>query len=88
MGVYEQMFDDEENMRMNCAAFERKGFMKGEREGSKAVARRMLSKGMSPEEVSDLTEIPLQEVLHLRKEISRGESKALGDSSRMDAGGL
>ncbi len=52
MGVYEQLFDDEENMKMNCAAFERKGF----KAGSRAVARRMLSKGMSPEEVSDLTE--------------------------------
>ncbi|MBO4569466.1 MAG: hypothetical protein J5674_05915 [Candidatus Methanomethylophilaceae archaeon] len=69
MGVYEQMFDDEENMRMNCAAFEQKGFRRGEREGFKAggeaIARRMLSKGMSPEEVSELTGIPSEEVLRL-----------------------
>ena len=85
MGVYEQLFDDEENMKMNCAAFERKGFKRGEREGfragGKAVARRMLSKGMSPEEVSDLTEIPLNEVIRMKERISRGESDAVKDSS-------
>ena len=85
MGVYEQLFDDEENMKMNCAAFERKGFKRGEREGfragGKAVARRMLSKGMSPEEVSDLTEIPLNEVIRMKQRISRGESDAVKDSS-------
>ncbi len=84
MGVYEQLFDDEENMKMNCAAFERKGFKRGEREGfkagGKAVARRMLSKGMSPEEVSDLTEIPLDEVLRMKKRASRGENGASKDS--------
>ncbi len=85
MGAYEQLFDDEENMKMNCAAFERKGFERGERKGfkagSRAVARRMLSKGMSPEEVSDLTEIPLDEVLRMRKKASRGESGAVKESS-------
>ena len=93
MGVYEQLFDVEENMKMNCAAFERKGFergerkgfKRGEREGLKAVARRMLSRGMSPEEVSDLTEIPLDEVLRMRKKVSRGESGAVKESSRASA---
>ncbi|MBR7006011.1 MAG: hypothetical protein IKH98_03770, partial [Candidatus Methanomethylophilaceae archaeon] len=33
MGVYEQMFDEEENLRMNCAAYERKGRLEGLAEG-------------------------------------------------------
>ena len=41
----------------------------------------MLSKGMSPEEVSDLTEIPLNEVIRMKERISRGESDAVKDSS-------
>ena len=33
MGVYEQLFDEEENMRMNCAAHERKGRIEGHAAG-------------------------------------------------------
>jgi hypothetical protein len=42
MGVYEQMFDEEENLRMNCAAYERKGRLEGLAEG-----RRLQSEDVS-----------------------------------------
>ena len=53
MGVYEQMFDEEENLRMNCEAHEKKGRLVGLPEGrrfqNEEVARRLVSMGMSVE---------------------------------------
>ena len=69
MGVYEQMFDEEENLRMNCAAYERKGRLEGLAEGrrlqSEEVARRLASMGMSVEDVSRATGMDPDEVRRL-----------------------
>ena len=77
MGVYEQMFDEEENMRMNCAAYERKGRLEGLAEGrtaglaegrrlqSEETARRLASMGMPVEDVSKATGMTPDEVRRL-----------------------
>ena len=77
MGVYEQMFDEEENMRMNCAAYERKGRLEGLAEGrtaglaegrrlqSEETARRLASMGMPVEDVSKATGMTPDEVRSL-----------------------
>ena len=69
MGVYEQMFDEEENLRMNCAAYERKGRLEGLAEGrrlqSEEVARRLASMGMSVEDMSRATGMDPDEVRRL-----------------------
>ncbi|MBR7006839.1 MAG: hypothetical protein IKH98_08185 [Candidatus Methanomethylophilaceae archaeon] len=69
MGVYEQMFDEEENLRMNCAAYERKGRLEGLAEGrrlqSEEVARRPASMAMSVENVSRATGMTPDEVRRL-----------------------
>ena len=69
MGVYEQLFDDEENMRMNCEGHWKEGFEEGREEGReeerKAIVSAMISNGMSPEDVSRAAGIPLETVLKL-----------------------
>jgi hypothetical protein len=75
MGVYEQLFDEEENLRMNCEAYEKKGRLEGLAEGlsegrrlqNVEVARRLVSMGMSAEDVSEATGMTLEEVLRLRR---------------------
>ena len=57
MGIYAQMFDDEENKKMIA----RLGMKKGKTD----VARKMLSRGMPPEEVSEITELPLDHIRSL-----------------------
>jgi len=86
MGAYEQMFDEEENLKMLEKAWKKEGLEKGRREGiqediqegsEKArndIARKMLSKDMSPEEVSELTDIPLEHVLKLASELEGAAS--------------
>ena len=62
MGIYAQMFDDEENKKMIARLGMKKGMAKGMAEGitkgKTDVARKMLSRGMPPEEVSEITELP------------------------------
>ena len=74
MSLYEELFDDEENMRMNCRISERMGHEKGREEGiatgkrmqMEETARRLLSKGMSEGEVSEVTGMPLEDVRRMR----------------------
>ncbi len=78
MSLYEELFDDEENMRMNCRISERMGHEKGLEEGREEgiatgkrmqmeeTARRLLSKGMSEGEVSEVTGMPLEDVRRMR----------------------
>ncbi len=74
MGVYEQLFDDEENMRMLEKAWKKealqKGFQKGMEQGMERgmessrseIVLNMISKGVSFEDISDLTGIPPETV--------------------------
>ncbi len=88
MGVYQQLFDDEENLKMLKKAYEKiglekgleqglkqgtkqgmeKGIVIGKEEEKKKIALKMLSKNMSPEEVSEMTDIPLEDVIRLASE--------------------
>ncbi len=81
MGVYEQLFDEEENLRMNCAAYEKKGRIEGREEGlvegrekgmaegrrlqNEEVARRLASMGMSVEDISVATGMSVEDVRSL-----------------------
>lgn len=67
-GVYEQPFDEEESLRMNCEAYERKGRLEGLAEGlmegmaegrrlqNEEVVRRLASMGMAVEDVRRLVQ--------------------------------
>ncbi len=76
MSLYEELFDDEENMRMNCSISERMGREKGLEEGIETgrrlqmgeTARRLLLRGMSDDEVSEITGMPLDDVRRMRSE--------------------
>ena len=46
---------------------ERKGLEKGRAEGILAVARKMKAKGMSDEEISEMTGLPLSDIQNLDK---------------------
>ena len=54
-------------------SYERKGMEKGIEEGIKegkiAVAEKMLEKGMNIEEIADLTELPVEEVERLKRDL-------------------
>ncbi len=77
MGVYEQLFDEEENLRMNCEAHEKKGRLEGLAEGlaegraegrrlqNEEVARRLVSMGMSAKDVSKATGLTVEEIRRL-----------------------
>ncbi len=66
MGVYEQLFDGEENMRMNCMAYEKKGRLEGMAEGRRLqnedVATKLISMGMAPEDISEATGLTSEEI--------------------------
>ncbi len=78
MGAYEQMFDEEENLKMLKKAWKKEGLEEGREEGIEEtkndIARKMLSKNMSLEEISELTDIPLEYVLKLASEIEEAAS--------------
>ena len=69
MGIYEQLFDDEENLRMLTEAYRKEGLREGRKEGIDetrlSIVRNMLSRGLSEEEVSDLTGIPLEDIVRI-----------------------
>ena len=76
MGAYEQMFDDEENLKMLEKAWKKENMEKGRKEGIKEgsektkndIARKMLSKNMSPEDISEITGLPLEDVIRMSSE--------------------
>ncbi len=87
MRVYEQLFDDEENMKMLEKAWKKEGLQKGmeigieqgigqgleigaEKTRSEIVSN-MMSKGISIEDISDLTGIPLEDVLRMASDPER-----------------
>ncbi|MBO4569357.1 MAG: hypothetical protein J5674_05335 [Candidatus Methanomethylophilaceae archaeon] len=81
MGVYEQLFDEEENLRMNCEAHKKMGRLEGRAEGmaegrwlqNEEVARKLVSMGMSAEDVSKATGMTAEEVRRLGRAWSEGE---------------
>ncbi len=90
MSLYEELFDDEENLRMNCRISERIGHEKGLKEGREEgrekgreegleegiatgkrlqmeeTAKRLLSKGMPVDEVSEVTGMSPEDVRRMR----------------------
>jgi hypothetical protein len=70
MGVYEQLFDDEESFKVALREEKkvalREGRMEGRMEGRQEhraeIVRTMSSKGKTPREISDLTDIPLEDI--------------------------
>ena len=76
MGVYEQLFDEEENLRMNCEAYERKGRLEGRAEGrrlqNEEVVRRLASMGMAVEDISESTGMAVEDVRRLVQRRRRG----------------
>ena len=66
MGVYEQLFDDEENFKVALREEKkvalREGRMEGRQEHRAEIVRTMSSKGKTPREISDLTDIPLEDI--------------------------
>ncbi|MBR6871012.1 MAG: hypothetical protein IKM91_05280 [Candidatus Methanomethylophilaceae archaeon] len=74
MGVYEQLFDDEESfkvalreekkvaLREGREEGRKKGRMEGRQEHRAEIVRTMSSKGKTPREISDLTDIPLEDI--------------------------
>lgn len=71
LGVYEQLFDEEENLRMNCMAYEKKGRLEGMAEGrrlqNEEVAGKLISMGMAPEDVAEATGMSLEDILRLSR---------------------
>ncbi len=82
MGVYEQLFDDEESLKMVKREHEKIGLQKGIEQGREQgieqgreehkaeIVRTIRSKGKTPEEISELTDIPLDEVEAILSETS------------------
>ncbi len=66
MGVYEQLFDDEESFKVALREEKkvalREGRMEGRQEHRAEIVRTMSSKGKTPREISDLTDIPLEDI--------------------------
>ena len=96
MGIYEQMFDDEENMRMLKEAYREEGLKEGREaglkegreegreEGKADIVRVMVSKGMSPEEVANITDLPLEDVVRMASE-DRRSTRLSGEERTADA---
>ena len=88
MGVYEQLFDEEENMNMNRRVFFRKGLAEGERRGlaegerkglvegeeneRRRIVSRLLSSGMPPEDVARIVGVPLEEISKMSEGVRSG----------------
>ncbi|MBR6204066.1 MAG: hypothetical protein IKQ60_03250, partial [Candidatus Methanomethylophilaceae archaeon] len=80
MGVYEQLFDEEENMNMNRRVFFRKGLAEGERKGlvegeeneRRRIVSRLLSSGMPPEDVARIVGVPLEEISKMSEGVRSG----------------
>ena len=74
MGVYEQLFDDEESFKVALREEKKVALREGREEGRKKgreegrqehrveIVRTMSSKGKTPREISDLTDIPLEDI--------------------------
>ncbi len=70
MGVYEQLFDDEESFKVALREEKKvalregreEGRMEGRQEHRTEIVRTMSSKGKTPREISDLTDIPLEDI--------------------------
>ncbi len=70
MGVYEQLFDDEESFKVALREEKKvalregreEGRMEGRQEHRAEIVRTMSSKGKTPREISDLTDIPLEDI--------------------------
>ena len=88
MGVYEQLFDEEENMNMNRRVFFRKGLAEGERRGlaegerkglvegeeneRRRIVSRLLSSGMPPEDVARIVGVPPEEISKMSEGVRSG----------------
>jgi len=70
MGVYEQLFDDEESFKVALREEKKIALQEGREEGREEgrqehkaeIVRIMSSKGKNPQEISDLTDIPLEDI--------------------------
>ena len=66
MGVYEQLFDDEESFKVALREEKKVALREGREEGRQEhrveIVRTMSSKGKTPREISDLTDIPLEDI--------------------------
>lgn len=62
MGVYEQLFDDEESFKVALREEKKVALREGRQEHRAEIVRTMSSKGKTPREISDLTDIPLEDI--------------------------
>ena len=105
MGVYQQLFDDEENREMLEKAYakigmeegrqqgleegRREGLEEGRREGleqgmeqgrtleRETIIKGMLSKNLSPEDISEMTDLPLDYIAGIASESEKNPSKQI-----------
>ena len=91
MGVYQQLFDDEENRKMLEKAYAKigmeegrqQGLEEGRREGleqgrtleRETIIKGMLSKNLSPEDISEMTDLPLDYIAGIASESEKNPSR-------------
>ena len=93
MGVYQQLFDDEENRKMLEKAYAKigmeegrqQGLEEGRREGleqgrtleRETIIKGMLSKNLSPEDISEMTDLPSDYIAGIASESEKNPSKQI-----------
>ena len=97
MGVYQQLFDDEENRKMLEKAYAKigmeegrqQGLEEGRREGleqgmeqgrtleRETIIKGMLSKNLSPEDISEMTDLPSDNIAGIASESEKNPSKQI-----------